>query len=197
MQLLLVIELLCTTTPRPTEVFLDALDACRDYSGQRQPGPHKLLESTQLSRKVSVVLFGKFFLEEIFMPRVTKDVSVTLLVAVPVDNQPGFRNTNVLLRQIFTSSGQPNHYTSYCEAARPPLQCVQYILRRYCNLRFADEAFEVHIDSPYRMLYTNGDLFLEDTIHGYCPCEDGRSTVGRLLTSADKPRGNLHYRRTY
>lgn len=168
-----------------------------EMSGQRQPCPHKLLEPTEPSRKVLVVLFGKFFLEEIFMPRVIEDASVKLPVAVPVDNQPGFRDTDVLLHEIFNSSGQPNHYTSYCEAAPPPVQCVQYILHRYCNLRFADEAFEIYTESPYRMLYTNGDLFLEDDIHGYCLCEDGRSTAGGLLTSADKPHGNLHYGRTH
>ncbi|PGH10679.1 hypothetical protein AJ80_07435 [Polytolypa hystricis UAMH7299] len=189
MQLLLIIELLCGTS-RPTCVFLDGLDANRDGMGDRLPYPHKLLEPTEPTRKVSVVLFDKFFLEEILMPRTIEDANVKLPVAIPVDNQLGFRDTGVLLYEMFHSSGQPNHYISGCEAAPPELQCVQYIFRRYFNLRFADKAFEVYAESPYRMLYSDGDLFLEDDIHSYVIPEDD---PGGLLSSADKPHANLHY----
>ena len=118
------------------------------------------------------------------MPTVVEGAHTKLPVAVPIVNQVGFRDTDTLLREIFDQSGQPNHYSRYMESARPPLQCVQYILRRYFNLRFADDAFEAYRECPYRMLYANGDVFFEDRYY-----HDG------LVASADVPHEDLQYRR--
>jgi hypothetical protein len=193
LEFLLAVELLCPTVRSPP-VFLDGLDTIHDQTGQCQEGTHKLLEPAEHTRKVSVVRFGKFFLEEIYSPRIVEDAIVKVPVSMPIDNQPGFRDTDFLLGLVFRTSGQPNHYTPHIQAAHPPLQCVQYILRKYFNLRFADRAFEVgYSDSPYRMFYSCGELFCEDMIRSYS--DDGRSIAPGLLTSADKPHDQLNYQR--
>ncbi|KAK2736013.1 hypothetical protein FQN57_000906 [Myotisia sp. PD_48] len=196
MQLLLIIELL-TRQQRSTEVFLDGLNASRDATGDRQPFPHKMLEPTEPIRKVSVVLFGRFFLEEIYMPRVAGEASIKVPVTIPVANQPGFRDTDILLSEMFNKSGQLNHYTRTNEGARPPLQCVQYIFRRYFNLEFSDPAFEASQTSPYRLIYADGDLFFEHHLYSYCTCDMGHWTAARLLASVDKLHDSPQYRRTY
>jgi hypothetical protein len=190
LEFLLAVEVLCPTA-RSQKVFLDGLDTLHDGTGGCQSGTHKLLEPAQPTRRVSVVRFGQFSLEEIYSPCIVEDAIAKVPVSMPIDNQRGFRDTDLLLGLVFRTSGQANHYTTRDQAAHPPLQCVQYIFRKYFNLRFADSAFGMDIDDPYREFFSCGELFCEDMLRSYS--DDGRSIARGLLISADKPHGHLNY----
>jgi hypothetical protein len=67
---------------------------------------------------------------------------------------------------------------------------VQYILRRYFNLWFVDNAFArgSYQHSLFTKFYSNGQLFYED--EGNLETDE---RVTPLFTSADKPHADLHY----
>lgn len=98
LQLLHVVELLCATT-RVADVFTYGPYACRAYGQPNEGGgSNQTAEQTDPGRKVTIVLFGNFFLEEIRMPRNIENTwvrpqprqSEVRLVRRPIENQPGF-----------------------------------------------------------------------------------------------------------
>jgi hypothetical protein len=168
MELLLGIELLSGCT-QPRRLFSDTYKLPPLIPGL--PG----------SRKAIVVSFGRFLLEEVSMPSLT--LVAMEVVSSPVESQRGFHDTDVLLHEMYKWSGHPNHSDVRCPATPLSLQCIEYILRRYLGLRFADRAFKHTWENPYQTHCENAHLFFEENV----------VIEPNLVVSADTPYANPFY----
>lgn len=131
--------------------------------------------SPRQARRVSVVLFGNFVLEEIVTPVVipsTRGVllhlnSTPVLQAHEANGDTittPFRHVDLLLNHMHRTSGRPNSYGLMYPAPHPPLQFIRYLLRKYLDLRFTPGAFTILGWSPcmpYAHVFANAKVFSE------------------------------------
>lgn len=124
------------------------------------------------SRNATVIMFGVFRLEEISMPVVVKDSSNTKLIANPVlcpeiseDNTSEttrlWMNIDIqnILDILFRNCNLPNHYNGY-PGAPPEFQIFSFILRKYFNLQFKTEAFEIgYTEQPFEEFMHSAAIF--------------------------------------
>ena len=127
-------------------------------------------------RKVSVVMMGIFQLEEIQLPAVCEASRTCLVInrvrRSSISQQPdGIADTSEfcimsLLRGMHEVPPFFNHHDTDCPTPWPPLQFMEFVLRRHLGLRFADAAFSLQRDigtpRPYLQLVQNGNIFYEE-----------------------------------
>jgi hypothetical protein len=139
--------------------------------GRYKP-PEPMPEKT---RKVHVVLFGAFVLEEITMPALVGDMASLFLVANPVQPKPAAgsaesRLSNPYSWDIPTLLGRaydqaPHYHNGYC-APEPPLQFFTFALRKYFNSQIYDGVLNEGWNmAPYRIFLYDSNLFEEHANH--------------------------------
>lgn len=93
------------------------------------------------TRKVQVILFGIFVLEEISMPRYVRDATVTFIQAniahIPKHLDDAFQRNSRLLRDTYELNTEIDRSFSY-GSAPPPILFVQFVLRKYLGVRIPD-----------------------------------------------------------
>ena len=139
---------------------------------------------TGKTRKVSIILFGEFRVEEITMPALVEDSAGIKLLADPVIPARPFRNFVTaagsmiakesvmskdmyppwmfdianLLEILYTNCDLPNHHDGW-PAPPPPLQFFTFILRKHFGLQFQTKAFEVYANQPYKEFVESAAIF--------------------------------------
>ncbi|KAK0099485.1 hypothetical protein ONS95_004693 [Cadophora gregata] len=128
-----------------------------DDGGSAKLGSKPIVRKS--NRKATVILFGRFGIEEILMPQVVGD---GMLITKPVGPEAGASSVNIsaVMDALQKSSGGPALSDGY---PGPPgvMQFLVYVLRAHSRLKFEPGLFEWWTDSECAYRVTSGAIFWE------------------------------------
>ncbi|KAH6720297.1 hypothetical protein BKA61DRAFT_232690 [Leptodontidium sp. MPI-SDFR-AT-0119] len=110
-------------------------------------------------RKASVILFGRFCIEEILMPEVVGDVGCLLATqSLAPESAPGSVDILSVIHALQSKSTRPNLHDG--RPGPPPIfQFLVYVLRIHFHLKFVPGLFDWWSDSDYAYQVTSGSIF--------------------------------------
>ena len=115
------------------------------------------------SLKVSVVLFGRFCIEEISMPKFVGDGGSYLLTkSLAPETESRSLDIASVLHALQWKSTRPDLHDGYPATCFPnAFQFLVYVLRKHVDLKFKPGLFEFWSDSDYQFQVKSGSIFDE------------------------------------
>lgn len=132
-----------------------------DYSKVEVPYDTTMIPSFEGQRKVTAVIFGRFQLEEIFLPTIVQDAENGFLLARATSESLGIGNVDVhqVLRQVLRSAEIPLIGAYYLLPLPLPYQLFLFSLAHF-NLKWTPDIFDPEWGyRRWRREISSGDMF--------------------------------------